>query len=303
MDFTQSIWKFIYEMIAKLYDYLVLAMVFMVNKLMSFPLLTQIPEIRDIWKWMLLLSVMFIPLIFIWLCLKKLAGGDRWDTDLKKTIVRIFYMFGFILLTFPFVDWLVIFNNTIISALVNKYDIKNNLAINNAPILNDLVAGVLIIIQLYFVGKIVLGYYLRILEVNFAVIVSPALYVLWINQGWSGYIGQWITRIVTLIFSQFVQVLILVLYSQMFHKFINNGSWDNLFLALAALVTMDKVPAIVQHFVAHDSTPQIALRTLRNGASGMYRGYKFARHPKDSLQGFKSNIGSSLLNLIKRRRK
>lgn len=292
MDLTQSMWKFVYELIAKIYGYLITAMTYMVDKLMTFPLVTQIPEIRDIWQWMLLLSVMFLPIIFLLLCLKKVTGGDSWDTNLKQTIVRIFYMFGFIILTFPFVDWLVMFNNTLIGALITKYDIKNNLtlATNHAPILNDLVAGVLIIVQLYFVVKIVFGYFLRILEVNVAVIVSPALYVLWINQGWSGYIGQWISRLVTVIFSQFIQVLILVLYSQMFHKYINSGTWDNLFLALAALVTMDKAPEIVQHFIARDNAGQIALRSISNTARGTYRGYKAIRNPKSTTTNLVKKI-------------
>lgn len=296
-DTNNVMWQFMIHLLDNIYNSLIIAMNFMIDKLMKFPLVTQIPEVRDIWQWMLLLSVMFISLIVCWQFLKRLAGMNNQDIDFKQLMIRAFYMFGFIVLTFPFIDWLVMFNNSLIDALVAKYDIKANInmATTSNPFTNDIFAGVLLVLQLFFVGKIVLGYYFRVIELNFSVIVSPALYVMWINQGWSGYISQWVTRMVTLVFSQFIQVLVLVLYSQMFHKYINNGSWDSLFLALASLITMDQIPSVIQSFVARDNAGTMAVRSLSNGASRAYKVTQFARGPRSFIRewadGLKPRIG------------
>ncbi|MFW6015060.1 MAG: conjugal transfer protein TrbL family protein, partial [bacterium] len=114
--------------------------------------------------------------------------------------------------------------------------------------------------------------------------------VLWINPNWGGYLSEWIRRSSSLIFTQFIQVLILALYSKLVHRFFISGSISSLCLAAAFLILMTNVPSLLQRFIAPDSSGAIMAKTYRS----------ITNKPKQ-YNSIKSNIKSKFNKIIKKK--
>jgi hypothetical protein len=263
------LWEFLQQLSDSVYGALMYLMQEMVKLITVFPSVRQMPELYTIWKYMLFLSLTCIPLMFI-LCgsrnLFSLNGNIIRQIELKSLLTRLCYMLVLILGSLPFIDWMVILNNTLIEVLVVRFNVHSTFAHHvTAPTLSgNFIATALIIYQMYLAIKIIIGYWLRVAELNLMAVVSPAVFTMWINPGWGSYLGAWTSRIYVLIFTQFVQVLILIIYGQTLYRFYETGTVPSLCLSIATLILMNNVPAFFQLFAGRDNAGHILNNTWRN---------------------------------------
>jgi uncharacterized membrane protein YphA (DoxX/SURF4 family) len=251
------------------YSGLVWAMEEMVKLISVFPTMKSMPEVYTIWNFMTILSISCIAVILLYLGIKSLSSSSGnsnlgRSVELKMILPRIFCAGIFIILTIPFVDILINFNNVLIEILSVKFNVIKALQYISAPtFLGNLVAIILIFFQMYMAIKIMIGYWLRVAEVVLMVVVSPAIFTLWINPNWGGYIKEWISRLVTLIFTQFIQILIMVIYGQIIYRFFYTASISSICLAASLLILMNNVPQFLTRFMAKDNSLQIIQNTYR----------------------------------------
>ncbi len=271
VQIKEALFDFLYTIIERFYQGSVLVISEMVKLITKFPLIKETSEIYDIWLFLVYLSTTCIALIFIYLSAKNIMNiGYNYNfirtVELKQVFTRMLYMIVFIIGSLPFIDYLILFNNTLIDALSQRFDVMNAVDMISASqgLLGNFIASALIIYQIYLVVKIMIGYWLRVAEVNLMAVVSPVMMVLWINPNWGGYLSTWLTRLVTLIFTQFTQVLILVLYAKLAHRFFTEGTIKNLCLAISFLILMTNTPVILQRFICHDNTGVVMVKTYNN---------------------------------------
>ena len=276
------IWEFLKQLSDSIYGAMTYSMQEMIKLIVKFPSVRDMPEMYIIWKYMLFLSLTCIPIIFIYCGSKNLFafnGNIIRNIELKSLLTRLCYMLVLILGSLPFIDWMVILNNTLIEVLMIRFDKATFQHMTAPSVTGNLLATILIIYQIYLVFKIIIGYWLRVAELNLMAVISPMVFTMWINPNWGSYLGAWTGRIYNLIFTQFIQVLILVIYGQTLYKFYETGTIPSLCLSIATLMLMNNVPAFFQLFVGRDNSGYILANTFR-GARGLSsrtrRGYQSA---------------------------
>lgn len=261
---TNIIWEFLAQLSLSVYDGLVYLMREMIKLITHFPTIRDIPEIKTIWIFMMLLSFSCIGLIIVWLATKNFIslGNIIKTVEMKVVFGRLLYALIFVGVSLIFIDWLITFNNLLVDILVMRFDVLRPLNYISSQFFGaNLAAAALIIFQMYLSIKIMIGYWLRVAEVNLMAITSPAMYTLWINPSWGGFLNSWLQRLVALIFTQFVQVLILVLYGMVIYKFFEKGTISSLCLAAAFLMLMNNVPTFINRFMVPDNSVQIMQKT------------------------------------------
>jgi hypothetical protein len=270
LNSNNFIWEFISQLCSSLYSGWTYVMQEMIKLLVAFPLIREISGVHAVWKMILLTSLTCVALIFVYVAAKNLFSvGNSFirHTEMKVVFARMIYMMVFIMGSLPFIDWMIIFNNTLIGAIISKFGVAQFITDNpNKTFAGDLIASLLAIYQIYLAVKIIVGYWFRVAETNLMVAVSPIMFTLWMNPSWGGYLGIWLSRLMVLVFTQFVQVLILVLYNQMFVGFLGAGTLSSLALAVATLMLMDKVPDIFKQFSGGQNGVDImanAVNTMR----------------------------------------
>lgn len=263
----EKIQTFFFRLSENIYNGLMFLMQEMIKLIREVPLIKDTPEIRDIWLMMLYISCSFITLIIVYLAFKNMCSiGDITRTiEMKNIFGRLIYTLVLILGSLTFVDWLITFNNLLVDFLMNTFKVEESMQyLSSDNFISNLVAAALIIYQMYLAIKIMIGYWLRIAELNLMVVASPVVFVLWINPNWGSYLSEWVRRIVSLIFSNFIQVLLMVLYSKMVLRFFNTGTISSLCLAAAFLILMNNTPTFFDRFVSKDNSAQIVSKTFKN---------------------------------------
>lgn len=260
----KSINDFLYQLSDSVYNGLIFLMQEMVKLLRKFPLISDTPEIYDVWKIMLYISCTFISFIIVYLAFKNICSISNITKSIEMKVVfgRLLYTLALIIGSLTFVDWLITFNNLLVDFFMETFDVQNSLQyMASDNITSNLVAACLIIYQMYLALKIMIGFWMRVAELNLMVVVSPIIFVLWINPNWNSYLPEWTRRIVSLIFTQFIQVLLMVLYGKMVYRFYESGSISSLCLAAAFLILMTNTPSFFDRFVAKDNAAKIVTQT------------------------------------------
>lgn len=248
--------------IDNIYSALVWLMQEMLKLISKFPYMVDVPEIYTVWKLMTCISLACVGLIVVYMAFESFAGSASAmkSLELKNLIGRIMYAVIFIACSRIFIDFLIKINNTLVEIFILKFDIAGSFNhIKTDNFIGNIVAAALIAYQMYLAIKIMIGYWIRVAEVFLMYVASPAMCILWIK--WQSHLGNWISRLSTLIFTQFTQILIMVLYSKLIYRFFEAGSISNLCLAAACLILMTNTPGWLQQFIAPNNSFDIMHKT------------------------------------------
>ena len=247
------------------YTVLVWLITEMISLISKFPLLSEVPELYEIWQLMSYTSFTCIGLIIVYLATKKIGSAASAANNIQMQVIfsRVIYAGIFVAGSRLFIDLLIQLNNILVEVFVIRFDIKasfQNMKLDD--LVSNIVITALIGYQIYLAIKIMIGYWLRVAEVFLIYVVSPAFYVLWVNPSWGGFLSSWIQRLVTLVFSQFIQIIIMIIYSKLIVRFFVSGSISNVCLATAFLILMHNTPTWLQRHLAPDSSVKIMSKTF-----------------------------------------
>lgn len=249
-----------------IYENLTSTLKMMYSLITKFPKISEMTELNTIWQFVTLISVGCIGLVIVYLGFKMFVSVSSAN---KINIVTIFerlvYSSCFIAVNRLLIDLLIDFNNTLVDVFVKKFDLINLL--NPDVYISEwvgLVAVGLAIFQLFLSVKIMIGYFLRVAEVTLMYVTTPIMCTLWINPNWSGHLNTWINRLVSLIFTQFAQVVILIIYSQLIFGFFESISIFNICLGSAFLILMNNMPSWIEKYISPDNSGKIMVNTCKS---------------------------------------
>lgn len=249
-----------------IYENLTFTLKMMYSLITKFPKISEMTELNTIWQFVTLISVGCIGLVIVYLGFKMFVSVSSAN---KINIVTIFerlvYSSCFIAVNRLLIDLIIDFNNTLVDVFVNKFDLINLL--NPDVYISEwvgLVAVGLAIFQLFLSVKIMIGYFLRVAEVTLMYVTTPIMCTLWINPNWSGHLNTWINRLVSLIFTQFAQVIILIIYSQLIFGFFESISIFNICLGSAFLILMNNMPSWIEKYISPDNSGKIMVNTCKS---------------------------------------
>lgn len=249
-----------------IYENLTFTLKMMYSLITKFPKISEMTELNTIWQFVTLISVGCIGLVIVYLGFKMFVSTSSAN---KINIVTIFerlvYSSCFIAVNRLLIDLIIDFNNTLVDVFVKKFDLINLL--NPDVYISEwvgLVAVGLAIFQLFLSVKIMIGYFLRVAEVTLMYVTTPIMCTLWINPNWSGHLNTWINRLVSLIFTQFAQVIILIIYSQLIFGFFESISIFNICLGSAFLILMNNMPSWIEKYISPDNSGKIMVNTCKS---------------------------------------
>ena len=249
-----------------IYENLTSTLKMMYSLITKFPNISEMTELNTIWQFVTLISVGCIGLVIVYLGFKMFVSASSAN---KINIVTIFerlvYSSCFIAINRLLIDLIIDFNNTLVDVFVKKFDLINLL--NPDVYISEwvgLVAVGLAIFQLFLSVKIMIGYFLRVAEVTLMYVTTPIMCTLWINPNWSGHLNTWINRLVSLIFTQFAQVIILIIYSQLIFGFFESISIFNICLGSAFLILMNNMPSWIEKYISPDNSGKIMVNTCKS---------------------------------------
>ena len=249
-----------------IYENLTSTLKMMYSLITKFPKISEMTELNTIWQFVTLISVGCIGLVIVYLGFKMFVSVSSAN---KINIVTIFerlvYSSCFIAVNRLLIDLIIDFNNTLVDVFVKKFDLINLL--NPDVYISEwvgLVAVGLAIFQLFLSVKIMIGYFLRVAEVTLMYVTTPIMCTLWINPNWSGHLNTWINRLVSLIFTQFAQVIILIIYSQLIFGFFESISIFNICLGSAFLILMNNMPSWIEKYISPDNSGKIMVNTCKS---------------------------------------
>lgn len=237
----------------------------LINTLMKFPTISQIPGVIQIWKFVAIISIACVGVIYIIPSFKNLISIDDniiKRTELKQLIPRTLYSFAFTFLTPTYVDLLVNFSNLLINVIAEQFPFSPAIMGSAQGYWGfSLVSIIIMFVQFYFIIKTVIGYWLRVTETLFLTVASPALFTMWINPSWGGYISSWNKRLISLIFTSVAQVLVFSIYGKVLGASIASTSFTGLCLSVATLLFVDNIPQVFSQFMATDNSNKILSKT------------------------------------------
>jgi hypothetical protein len=252
---------FLLNLTETIYSGLLYIMTEMINLICKLPLISSFPELHPIWKFMTYGSLSLIGLIIVYIAVKNLIGSTGnivKVVEMKLVMGRMIYALIFIVLSPLIINWNIMFNNILIEALVSRFSVKDALTLMcTGSIVGNLVAMTLILVQMYLIIKVIIGYWLRLGELLLMYVAGPAIYTAWINPAWGGYLSEWWKRITTLIYTNFFQVLILAIYGKVVFRFFTAGTVSGICLGISLLILMTNVPSFFSKFMAVDNAPRI----------------------------------------------
>lgn len=238
----------------------------MYSLITKFPKISDMGELYGIWEFITIISLVGMCITIVFLGVKMFINSASASNQIQvKTIFgRLIYATCFVAVSKPCIDLLIDFNNTLVDIFCNKFDLIN--VLNQDIYANSwvgLVAVGIAIFQLFLAGKIMIGYFLRIAEVALMYVTNPIMSTLWINPSWSGHFSSWVSRLVSLIFTQFAQVVILIIYSKVIFGFLISGNVFSLCLGAAFLILMQSMPSWIEKYIAPDNSAKIMVNTCK----------------------------------------
>ena len=165
-------------------------------------------------------------------------------------------------MSIKFIDIMIEFANTLIKILVSRFSISTLIPQMKGK--GILLALLLLLVELLVSVKILISFWMRMAELVFSGVISPVIFVLYINKEWSGFLKSWWKRVTILVFTQVAQVLLLIVYSAMINGLILSGSFNSICLAIATLFLVDKTPRVLSGLMDTQNNVHTASRTIRN---------------------------------------
>lgn len=249
-----------------IYESLVVIIQKMFSTITKFPDLETVPGLHDIWKYVTAISLIGIVMIIVYIGAKMLTttcdAGSK--LNLKTVMGRLIYATCMITLVKPSIDLLIIFNNTLVDAFIVKFNVLNSISSLTSldiGILTSFIVIGLMVYQIYLACKITIGYWVRVAEVFLMYVASPIMITLWINPNWGSHLSAWLNRLISLIFTQFSQILILTLYSMLTVTFFTSGSISSLFLGVACFILMNDAPSWLEKYIGADNSAKVIRNT------------------------------------------
>ncbi len=218
----------------------------MLKSITHMPYLKDLPELLPIYNYIKYISLSLSGCIVGYKGLKLLFSNDESDKiESKQIFGRLSYSFILGSLSLQFIDLLISANNCVSDLIISKFDIS----MFTFPATTGMLLPIAIFLfQIFEILKILIGFWMRMAELVFAGVISPAMFTCWINSEWSGYLKSWSKRVSVLVFTQVVLVLILVIYSMMLKGWCLTGSINGACLSIATLLLLNKGPKILQGY-------------------------------------------------------
>ena len=224
------------------------------------PHLSDLPEMMPVYNYIKYISLSLTGCIVGYKGLKLLFSNDEIDRmQSKKVFSRLGYSFMLSGLSLKFIDLLITANNCISNLVLSNFEIGSLTFTTSTT--GIVIPVVIFTIQAISILKILIGFWMRMAELVFAGIISPAMFTCWINNEWAGYLKNWMKRVSTLVFTQVTLVLILVIYTMMLKGWCLSNTINGACLSMATLLLLDKGPKILQGF-ADNSSYQDAKNTV-----------------------------------------
>jgi len=263
------------------------------------PDISSDPVVLKLWSIVKVISFALIGVMFVWEGFKRGVTLNNLSrvVEFKEMFVRLIY--GIILTVFSLdiVKILLNFNDALIDTVRQSFPIVVEQQIGVSGFFSTLMVIALLVVQIVIGVKLILQYWIRIAELWLMTVISPIMYVLWINPMWSGYLGQWFRRLTTTIFTTFIWCILLSLYSSMVSMVASAGMLSgypilgpiaSMCLSIALLLVMVETPSFLRTFMdSHES----ALTMLKNTGSKVMGGVKKPFNVAGKVTGWIRNRG------------
>lgn len=227
------------------------------------PTISSIDGIMPVYNLIQAISFSCVGIVVCYKGVKMLFSPDEIDNKEGRTLLaRIAYSAAFSIMAIRFIDIMIEFCNTLIKIMITRFSLSN--LIPNMKGAGILLAILLLLVELFVSVKILISFWMRMAELVFSGVISPVIFVLYVNKEWSGYLKNWWKRVGILVFTQVAQVALLIVYSVMINGLILSGTFNGICLAIATLFLVDKTPKILAGLVDSQNNVQSAMRTIKN---------------------------------------
>lgn len=261
----------------------------LINFVLYTPTVSEDPIILKLWTIVRLISFSLIGMIFVWEAFKKFFSADNImaNVEFKTMLVRMIY--GLILAVFSLdiIDLMINFNQAIIETIKINFTIELSQQLTITTVFGFVMTFALLIVQIVLALKLILQYWMRIAEIWLMAIIGPALYVLWINPNWGGYLKQWVSRLISTIGTTLIWAILFAIYSAMVSLVASTGMLvgfptlgpiAGICLSVALLLTMHQTPGFLRSFMnTHDSALDIMKKTTSSVVSTYKAPVNFAK--------------------------
>lgn len=254
-----------------IYENLTIVLKMMYGLIIKFPKISEMGELFDLYEFVTVVSLVCMSITIIYLGAKMFTTSASTSSKIKlKSIIgRLMYALCFIATSGIIMDLLIDFNNVLVDVFCTKFDLVNMLS-QEVYVTNwiELLAIGIAIFQLFIAAKVMIGYFLRVAEVALMYVTNPIMICLWINPSWGSHFSSWLNRLVSLIFTQFSQIIILIIYSKVIFAFSMDYSVYKLCLGAAFLILMEEMPSWISKYISPDNSATIMAKTGKKiGAS------------------------------------
>lgn len=245
------------------------------SSLTHMPPLSSIDGIMPVYRLVRTISFSCLGIIVCYKGIKMLFSPDEIDNKEGRTLLsRMIYSAAFSTLSIKFIDVMIEFCNTLIKVMIANFSISSLIPKMKGAGL--ILALLLLLVELFVSVKILISFWMRMAELVFSGVISPVVFVLYINKEWSSYLKNWWKRVSVLVFTQVAQVALLIVYSVMINGLILNGTFNGICLAIATLFLVDKTPKILTGLMDTQNNVGSAIRTVKNTTNKV-------RHTKDTI--------------------
>jgi len=239
------------------------------------PLIAENEVIVTLWGTVRVVSFAIIGIMFAWEGFKKVISSDNVirAVEFKEMFVRMIY--GIILAVFSLdiIDLMITFNNVLIDTVTGIFPMVTDATLSVNGVFSFVMVTALVIVQLVLGVKLILQYWMRIAEIWLMAVLGPLMYTLWINPSWGNYLGRWVSRLTTTIFTTFVWALILAIYSGMVSMvaatgmlvgFPTLGPIAGICLSIAMLLVMIQTPDFLRAFLDNQPNALALIKSTYN---------------------------------------
>lgn len=226
-----------------------------IGTITKMPRVTTIPGIKSIHTTVTLISYSCASCLVCYKGVKMLFSPNEADNKEGRTLLeRTTYSVIFSTMSLKFIDIMIEFANTLINVLMKTSITTAETLVPTMQSSGLLVAILLLLLELFISMKILITFWMRMAELVFSGVVSPVVFVLWINKEWAGFLKGWWKRVAVLVFTQVAQVLLLVIYGKMLNGLLIVGTFNSLCLSIAMLFLVDSTPKVVSSFMDSNNT-------------------------------------------------
>lgn len=264
----------------------------LINLILSTPTVSDQPTVYAIWETIRLISFAIIGGLFVWKGFEMVVshGSIGRTVDVKDMFVRMIY--GIILAVFSLniVDIMINLNNAFVEGIRDNFSMSIDSKVYRDSFFSYIMSLALLVVQLVLAVRIAIQYFMRLGEIWLMAVLAPLFYTLWINPSMSGYLGTWVRRMFTTIFTQFIWAVILALYTGFVGMMAMDGTVWGMCMSLALLLTMLKTPNYLHQFMQSAENPLQIMSNAKNRTLSNAR----------KIRNFKNGISKKVTGFIKK---